>query len=216
ATAVLRHEVDDLGRDLVRRADQVALVLAVLVIHHHDQLAGAEIGEGPLDRCSRHRRTSAPSHALAIPFRYFPTRSPSRCTLAPATRWPSVVCANVCGTMDTWTTPGSTTALTVSDTPSTAREPSGMVTATTSSGSSISISTASSRRATLRTLPTPSTCPCTQCPPSRSPTLSARSRLTASPTDLLPNVVRGSDVATTFTAKRESLVRSTVRHAPST
>src|SRR5690606_18135806 len=117
---------------------------------------------------------------------------------------------------DTWTTPGSTTALPVSDTPSTAREPSGMVTATTSSGSSISISTASSRRATLRTLPTPSTCPCTQCPPSRSPTLSARSRLTASPTDLLPNVVRGSDVATTFTAKRESSVRSTVRHAPST
>jgi hypothetical protein len=40
------HEVDHLGRDQLRRADEVALVLAVLVIRDDDELAVLQVFDG--------------------------------------------------------------------------------------------------------------------------------------------------------------------------
>src|SRR5438128_770916 len=40
-----RHEVDVLGRDALGRDAEVALVLAVLVVHEDDHAAGADLGE---------------------------------------------------------------------------------------------------------------------------------------------------------------------------
>ena len=45
------HEVDHLGRDELGRADEVALVLAVLVIGHDDDLAVAQVLDRLLDAC---------------------------------------------------------------------------------------------------------------------------------------------------------------------
>src|SRR5207249_4240603 len=43
---VLDHEVDHLGRDQLRRADQVALVLTIFVVGDDDQFAGSDIVDG--------------------------------------------------------------------------------------------------------------------------------------------------------------------------
>ena len=40
------HEVDHLGRDQLRRADEVTLVLAVLVIRDDDDLAVLQVFDG--------------------------------------------------------------------------------------------------------------------------------------------------------------------------
>ena len=48
--AVAGHEVDGLGRDQIRGQGQVALVLAILVVDHDDQLAGADVLDGLGDR----------------------------------------------------------------------------------------------------------------------------------------------------------------------
>ena len=53
AAAVLRHEVDGLGRDLLGRHAQVAFVLPVLVIHEDDHLAGLDVGDRVFDRANR-------------------------------------------------------------------------------------------------------------------------------------------------------------------
>ena len=50
AAAVARHEVDVLGAHARGRHDEVALVLAVLVVHDHDHAAGAQVGEDFIDR----------------------------------------------------------------------------------------------------------------------------------------------------------------------
>ena len=47
------HEVDRLGRDLLGREHEVALVLAVLVVHDDDELPGAKVFAGLLDRGER-------------------------------------------------------------------------------------------------------------------------------------------------------------------
>ena len=47
--ALARHEVDRLGRHLLGREHEVALVLAVLVVHDDDELARAEVLDGALD-----------------------------------------------------------------------------------------------------------------------------------------------------------------------
>ena len=43
AAALLEHEVHDFGRDLLRRDDEVAFVLAVLVVHDDNGFADAEV-----------------------------------------------------------------------------------------------------------------------------------------------------------------------------
>jgi hypothetical protein len=51
---VRRHEVDDLGRDQLGGADEVALVLAVLVVHDDDHAAVAQVSGGLFDGSKRH------------------------------------------------------------------------------------------------------------------------------------------------------------------
>ena len=53
--AVLGHEVDERGRDELGRGDEVSLVLAVLVVGHDDQLAGADVLDRLPDGAERHR-----------------------------------------------------------------------------------------------------------------------------------------------------------------
>ncbi len=50
AAALLAHEVDRLGGHLLGRHHEVALVLAVLVVHDDDHLALADVGNRRLDR----------------------------------------------------------------------------------------------------------------------------------------------------------------------
>ena len=49
AARVLEHEVDVFGRDFLGGDDEVALVLAVLVVDHYHEFAVAEVLEGLLD-----------------------------------------------------------------------------------------------------------------------------------------------------------------------
>ncbi|CAM5344126.1 hypothetical protein SVIOM74S_08567 [Streptomyces violarus] len=53
AAALAHHEGDDLGGRLLGGDDEVALVLAVLVVDDHDRAAGRDIGDGLLDRVER-------------------------------------------------------------------------------------------------------------------------------------------------------------------
>ena len=55
AAAVLGHEVDGFGRDLFRRHGEVALVLAVFVVHQHDLPPLADFFEGFLNGGKRDR-----------------------------------------------------------------------------------------------------------------------------------------------------------------
>src|ERR1051325_136382 len=68
--------------------------------------------------------------------------------------------------------------------------------------------------ATARTSPTPSTWPCTRCPPSRSASRSERSRLTGVPSRQSPSVVRRSVSGTASTAKRPLSTATAVRQQP--
>ena len=49
AAGALDHEVDQLGRHELRRADQVALVLAILVVGDDDELARGDVGDRLFD-----------------------------------------------------------------------------------------------------------------------------------------------------------------------
>ena len=48
------HEVDHLRRDELRGADEIALVLAILVVGDDDKLAGLDVGNCLLDRSKTH------------------------------------------------------------------------------------------------------------------------------------------------------------------
>ncbi|SKT85207.1 Uncharacterised protein [Mycobacteroides abscessus subsp. abscessus] len=67
------------------------------------------------------------------------------------------------------------------------------------------------------TLPVPSTCPCTMCPPSRLLTAAARSRLTLAPAAILSRLDRASVSPITSVVKTPpSRTSTTVRHTPLT
>src|SRR2546427_6931012 len=118
-----RHKIDHLGGDLLGRADQVALVLAVLIVRHDDELPRADVRDRPLYR-------SVPHSCLT----YLPTRSPSTCTRSPTRSAPSVVCARVKGIRAICTRSGPGSALIVRLTPSTVIDPWGMHTSRTPRG----------------------------------------------------------------------------------
>src|SRR3989338_8585904 len=122
AAAVPGHEVDGLGRDPVGRHHEVALVLAVLVIDHQQDPAGADLLDGLLD--GRKRRHVIPLRA-SDRTRYLPITSASMFTACPTRRAPSVVTASVCGISITSKLPAPSAA-TVRLTPSTATEPCGI------------------------------------------------------------------------------------------
>ena len=48
------HEVDHLGGDQLRRANQVALILAILIVRDDDQLTGLDVGNSLLDSSELH------------------------------------------------------------------------------------------------------------------------------------------------------------------
>ncbi len=54
AARPLDHEVHRRGRDQLRRADQIALVLAILIVGDHDYPALAYVLNGLLDRAEAH------------------------------------------------------------------------------------------------------------------------------------------------------------------
>src|SRR5688500_12322169 len=225
----LHHEVDERRRDELRRANEVTLVLAVLVVSDDDELSGANVGDRLGYRSELHRESgigngeSGAARADPLSFHgcmnlrtYLPMTSPSTCTRSAARSAPSVVCRNVYSINESCTTPGSGTAFTVRLTPSTVIEPCGTSSSATLPGTSMSTRTASSNRRTARTVPTPSTWPCTMWPPSRSDARSARSRFTRVPTVQPSIVVRPSVVATAATVKHPDPRSRTVKHAPFT
>src|SRR3712207_5408635 len=113
---LLGHEVDGVGRDELRRDREVALVLAVLVVADHDHPPGADVLDGLLDRRERPHRWAT---SLST---YFARTSTSRLTVAPGAAAPSVVRSSVSGMSET-SNASSSSALTVSEMPSTAIEP---------------------------------------------------------------------------------------------
>jgi len=54
STRLADHEVDHLGRDKLRRANEIAFVLAILIIRNDDQLARLDVGDGLLDCSESH------------------------------------------------------------------------------------------------------------------------------------------------------------------
>src|SRR5439155_1500830 len=202
---VRRHEIDHRGGDPLGGADQVSLVFAVLVVGHDHQLAGADVRDRLLYLAVLHSCLT-----------YFPSTSPSTWTRSPTPSDSSVVCSRVKGINATCTRSFPGRSLIVRLTPSTVIAPRGIDTCRTASGTRRSYTHASPRRATRCTTATPSTCPWTMWPPSRSVARSARSRFTGRPAAYSPNSVRPWVVSTTCTVKPPFTTRSTVRHAPLT
>ena len=66
------------------------------------------------------------------------------------------------------------------------------------------------------TSPTPSTCPCTRCPPSRAESVTGRSRFTGSPGVSLPRVERASVSGDRSNERSPAPLATTVRHTPFT
>src|SRR5439155_1028659 len=116
AAAVLGHEVDGLRRDLVGGHDEIALVLAILVVDDHEDASRADLLDGRLD--ARKPRHVAPLSA-SDRTRYLPIRSASTFVACPALSRPSVVAASVYGISMT-SKLMSPSAATVRPTPSTA------------------------------------------------------------------------------------------------
>src|SRR5207249_10914565 len=129
AAAVLGHEVDGLRRDLVGGHDEIALVLAILVVDDHEDASRADLLGGRLD--ARKPRHVAPLSA-SDRTRYLPIRSASTFVACPGLSRPSVVAASVYGISS-----GSSSRL----------------------GSAIRTRVVDSTRVTSSTVPTPSTCP---------------------------------------------------------
>src|SRR5688572_11060450 len=190
AAAVAGHEIDRLGRDLGGSHGQIALVLAVLVVHHDDHPAGANRHQRVLDRRERalapcalghshcaplHHRCLNPSTARAT---YFPTISHSRLTRSPARKDDKFVCRQVQGTIMTSKRAASSRA-TVRLTPLRAIDPFETTRCASAAGSSTPIQWASPSASTRSTATAASTWPCTRWPPRRVSARAARSRLTA-------------------------------------
>src|SRR5438128_1406470 len=128
AAPVHDHEVDGLGGDPVGGHEEVALVLAILVVHDHDDLPRANVLYRGLD--TRELSSGLRGHrgsplTLSTRSTYFPITSISRLTLRPGLRAPRVVRSSVCGISMISKAPASRAA-TVRLTPSTATEPWGM------------------------------------------------------------------------------------------
>src|SRR5581483_3308985 len=111
AGRVVEEERDLLRRHELGRHDQVAFVLAILVIDDDDDLATADRGDCVLDRCEGHQAFLHCSSRST----YFAVTSTSRLTRSPASLCPRVMTATV--------NPSPSTSTTVRLTPSTAIDP---------------------------------------------------------------------------------------------
>src|SRR5262249_5244144 len=100
AAGVARHEVDDFRRDLLRRANNIAFVLAILVVNDDDHAAVANVRYGLVN--SRKSHVIVPLGGLCYLkasnlSTYFPITSTSRLTLSPGFRWERFVSSQVLG-----------------------------------------------------------------------------------------------------------------------
>src|SRR5690606_33892229 len=206
------HEVDVRGTHAFGGHDQVALVLAVLVVDDHDHAAVADFLQQLGNRREAHACVSA-SRADSSRSTCRASRSTSMFTTSPRAACENAVCASVCGTSAT-SKPCGDTALTVRLTPSTQIEPFSAMYFSSCSGAKNVQRWAPVSSSMPVTAPTPSTWPLTRCPPSRSPSRSARSRLSARPTGSVPSVVSDSVSAETSASKCVASNATTVRHAP--
>ena len=127
--AVRGHEVDRLGRRELGRDRQVALVLAVGGVDDDHEPAVADVldrlldgGEGGGAVGRVHLAVDRNPQAEASRSAYFASRSTSTLTSSPGPSAPRVVCSSVNGT-SAISTPSSSSAAIVSETPSTASEP---------------------------------------------------------------------------------------------
>src|SRR4029453_17296688 len=94
---VADHERQRVGRRLLRRDDQIALVLAIGVVDDDDRLASGDRIDRVLDRGERHRQFPSREVGTSRRSTYLAMRSASRFTAAPRSLWPRVVTASVCG-----------------------------------------------------------------------------------------------------------------------
>src|SRR5262249_35229312 len=177
-------------------------------------------GAQPTVRDGRHglRHLPAPSSRST----YFARTSTSRLTGSPTVVPPSVVSASVVGISPTSNQPGPT-AVTVRLPPSTATEPFSATSRASSAGSPNRTCShgcwppgSEPPPCRARSMPVPSTWPCTMWPPSRPPAGTARSRLTRSPGCRPPRVLRFSVSAITSAPKAGPSTPTTVRHTPLT
>src|SRR5260221_415899 len=128
AVPIAGHEVDDLGGDLLRGDGEVALVLAVLVVHDHHHPALPDVVDGVGDARERHgtsyrggRYAREDAGAISLST-YLAITSISRFTRSPGRAARRFVWSSVYG-MTATEKPRGRRAATVSEIPSTAIEP---------------------------------------------------------------------------------------------
>src|SRR5215831_12861310 len=172
AAGVPDRERHQLRRGLAGREHDVALVLPVRVVHHHDRAARRDLGDSPLDAVEGdapalrpgHDRTAAGS-PCSIRSTYLPITSVSRLTPLPGGTPPRVVAASVAGmrlTSNQGRSPGPPPrADTVRLTPSTAIEPFSTRYRARPGGTMILTTSQRSPLTRVVTVPTPSTWPWT-------------------------------------------------------
>ena len=200
AAAVLGHEVDGLGRDLLGGHDEVALVLAILVVDEDDHLAGADVVDRALDPRDRsHFASRAPSvvdgsaHPPSSFSTYLPIRSTSRFTRAPVP-----LCAErgrrlrVRDERHREASRASTRVDGQADRRRPRSSPSRRRSARARPARDVTSIASAARRRAVRSRPTPSTCPATMCPPSRSPSSQRPLEVHGAPCAELAEVVRAS------------------------
>src|SRR3954470_12672968 len=197
----------------LRSQDEVALVLAALVVEDEDRTTGLERLEGRLHGRQGHDTTSR--RCVSSRSTYFAMTSTSRLTRSPTPLRPKVVSPRVVGIRET-PKASSPTCATVRETPSTVIEPFSTTYAARLGGRVKS--TVSQRSPGVRAVmvAVPSTCPWTTCPPNRPPAGMARSRLTRAPGVSAPRLLRSSVSAMTSTVKPVSSWSVTVRQTPLT
>ena len=178
AARVADHERHLVGRHLIGRDDEIALVLAVLVVDDHHELTALEPRRW-LARLRRMSSVSLPLGRASVASTYLAIRSTSRFTRVPGGAVPSVVTASVCGISATANAsssrPRDGEAHAVDGDRSLVHD------VAQHFGGRLDRDRARSRRAAARavaTVPVASTWPCTRWPPSRSARRTGRSRFT--------------------------------------
>src|SRR5262245_18032237 len=211
---MLGHEVHGLGRHLLGRHHEVAFVLSVFVVHDEQETPLPDLLDPLLD--GRKRGHVVVPLRASERTRYLPITSTSMFVALPGSSRPSVVTASVCG-INITSKLRSPSAATVRLTPSTATDPWGISSGSSSRlGSVIRTRAVDSTRVTASTVPTPSTWPRTRWPPSAPPNRRGRSRFTQSPATRPAMAVRlrvSGPTSNTNPAERRSM---TVRHTPFT
>ena len=175
------------------RDDEVSFVLAVGIVDREDDLAVAKVLDRVFDRPKIAGSAPACSSCSlivqnlpSIVPRIARSRPPQRSAGGREPRAPAWSRPAYAGSARPWTSSSSTAAI-VRLTPSIAIEPRSTMYRESSLGSRIDTRAPPEPSSSTRvTWPTPSTCPCTRCPPSRATSVTGRSRFTGSPRSEVP------------------------------